>query len=281
VTVPSVLADDATITGVWSVLDGIRFRSTTVKPDGTVRLGYTGVGFPGHPAFRFDETRNAWIAVVPAGECDQIVDISHHATYRGHQCYVTGVEGTGIGLHLIGSDQVTANDLGFEMEERFVYAKYVDLTEITGYFDVYQDEFFPYWQRITFGFSPYKSTWEPNEPDPELPEVDYDRFRLGRFAVVNGVEQPVDGFPANAEALYDVTARAHYHGGEYEIVTFWPGAAATLRGTDDRGWSLAQGFTEVAAGSFEKRVHIGALYNYQEIRRNLLFDRWLAEHRRR
>lgn len=243
--VSSVLVGDATTTGVWSVLDGLRFKSTAVKPDGTVRLGYTGAGSPRHPAFTFDETRKAWIAVVPAVECDQIVDIAHHATYRDHECYVTGVEGTGIGSHLIGGDQVTADDLGFEMEERFVYSKHVDLTEITGYFDVY-----------------------------------YDRFRLGRFAVVNGVEQPVDGFPADVEALYDVTARARYHGGEYEIVTFWSGGTATLRGTDDRGWSLGQGFTEVAAGSFEKRVHIGTLYNYREIRRNLLFDRWCAEHRR-
>jgi hypothetical protein len=72
------------INGVWTVLGGLRFRSTRVKPDGTVRLGYTGAGFPGHPAFRFDEAKNAWYAVVPAAECDVIVEISHQAGYHGH-----------------------------------------------------------------------------------------------------------------------------------------------------------------------------------------------------
>jgi hypothetical protein len=79
-TVPRALADDTRITGVHAVPGGIRFKSTRIKPDGTVRLGYPGAGYPGHPAFSFDEAANAWIAVVPAADCDRVVEVAHRAT---------------------------------------------------------------------------------------------------------------------------------------------------------------------------------------------------------
>jgi urease beta subunit len=52
----------------------------------------------------------------------------------------------------------------------------------------------------------------------------------------------------------------------------------TLRTDKNTGWALDHGFVEVEPGWFEKRVHVGLLYHYREIHRNLLFDRWLAEH---
>jgi hypothetical protein len=276
-TVPRALTDDAKITGVWAVLNGMRFRSTRIKPDGTVRLGYTGAGFPGHPAFSFAEATGAWHAVVPATECDQIVEISHQATYRGRLCDVAEVDGTGVGLYLVRGDDVTADDLGFEMRERGVYWKFVALADLDDYYEVHRDVFFPYWQQLTFGFAPHAGNWEQYVPDPELPEVGYDRFRLGRFAVVNGIEQPADDFPTGMTALYEVSVLANYHGEEYQVSTIWPGGMATLRRTGDGAWALGQGFTEVAPGRFEKQAHVGTLYNYREIQRDLLFDRWLAE----
>jgi hypothetical protein len=276
-TVPRALADDAKISGVWAVLNGIRFKATRIKPDGTVRLGYTGAGYPGHPAFSFDEAANAWIAVVPATDCDRVVEVAHRATYRGHECDVAEVDGTGVGLFLVRADQVTADELGFEMRERGVYWKFVDLTELSDYYDVQKDVFFPYWQQLTFGFAPNAGNWQRYVPDPDLPEVGYDRFRLGRFAVVNGIEQPAEGVTA-AEALYEVSVLAGYHGEEYQVATIWPGGMATLRKTGDGNWAIGQGFTETVPGRFEKQAHVGTLYNYREIQRNLLFDQWLAEH---
>jgi hypothetical protein len=261
-----LLSGDPLIEGVWAVLDGVRFKSTRVKPDGTVRLGYVGAGFPGHPAFTFTESAGVWHAVVPATRCDRILEISHRATYRGHACDVVEVDGTGVGLYLVGGDDVSANELGFEQRERWVYWKFVDLAELDDYSEVHKDVFFPYWQRTTFGFAPNAGDWERYVPDPELPEVSYDRFRLGRFA--------------EGTALYDVTVLADYHGAEYEVTTIWPGGMATLRHTGDGSWALGQGFTESAPGRFEKQAHVGTLYNYREFQRDVLFDQWLAEHAR-
>lgn len=260
-TVPRTLTDDAKITGVWAVLGGMRFKSTRVKPDGTVRLGYTGAGFPGHPAFHFDEAANAWIAVVPAVECDRIVEIAHQAGYRGQPCDVTSVDGTGAGLTLIRGDDATAERLGFDTRERGVYSKYVDLTELDYYADVHKDVYFPYWQQITFGMSPDASNWQRYVPDPDLPEVGYDRFRLGRFAVVDGIERHASGVPAGATALHDVSVRANHHGSEFEVTTIWPGGMATLRRPAD---------------GTEHQAHVGTLYNYREILRDVLFDLWLG-----
>ncbi len=260
-TIPRGLADGLSVTGVWAVLGGRRFKSTRVKPDGTVRLGYTGVGEPGHRAFTFDEAAGAWTAVVPATACDQIVEIAHRATYRGHLCDVLEINGRQAVLSLVRADDRTAADLGFETVERGVHQRAVDLTGLDGYFEVHKDVFFPYWQQMTFGFSPNAGTWERYVPDPVLPEIGYDRFRLGRFAVVNGIERPAEGVPADVGALFDVSVLANYHGEEYEVSTIWPGGMATLRGR---------------AGT-ERQAHVATLYNYQEIQHDLLFDRWRAE----
>lgn len=242
-TVPRALADDLRITGVWAVLGGTRFKSTRIKPNGTVRLGYTGAGFPGHDAFRFDETANAWIAVVPATECDGIAEIAHQAGYRGHRCDVAEIDDTGVGLYLVRGDDATADELGFQMRERGVYWKFVDLADLDYYEDVHKDVFFPYWQQITFGFAPNAGNWERYAPDPDLPEVGYDRF-------------PHDP---------DVTVLANHHGTEYRVAAMWPGGTATLHPTSGDGPEL--------------QAHIGTLYNYRQIHRDRRFDQWLAEHR--
>jgi hypothetical protein len=265
------------VNGVWAVLNGVRFKATRVRPDGTVRLGYTGAGHPGHSAFSVDPATGAWNAVVPAPECDRIVEISHQAGYRRRQCHVAEIDSTGVVLNLVGGDDVTARELGFEMRERGVYSRFVTFADLDDYADVYKDVFFPYWQRLTFGFAPHAGDWQRYVPDPDLPPAGYDRFRLGRFAMVNDIEQPAEDFPAGASAFYEVSVAAHYRGEAYQVTTVRSNGMATLRGTGDGTWALGQGFTEVASGRFEKQAHIGMLYGYQEIRRDLVFDRWLAE----
>ena len=277
-TTPRLLTGEPLTTGVWAVLDGVWFKATRIKPDGTVRLGYTGVGHPGHEAFSFNESTGAWHAVLPATRLDRIVEISHRAIDRGRVCDVAETDGKGVGLYLVHGDDAAGVELGFEQRERGVYCKWVDLTELESYAEVHNDVFFPYWQQTTFGFAPNASTWERHVPDPDLPEIAYDRFRLGRFAVVNGIEKPAVGLPDGGTALYDVSVLANYHGAEYEVTTVWPGGMATLRHTGDGDWALGQGFTASAPGQFDKQAHVGTLYNYRELHRDILFDRWLSEH---
>jgi hypothetical protein len=281
VTIPRALTNDPKFSGVRARLNGLWFKSGRIKADGTVQLGYTGSGLPGNPAFAFDESRDAWIATVQAAECDRIVAITHHATYRGRTCAVTGIHDTSVGLLLQDGDAVVADELGFEMQERFVYAKFVGFADLDDYYEVHRDVYFSYWQQVTFGFSLNQGNWERYVPDPDLPRVGYDRFRLGRFAVVDGVEQPVEGFPTDVSALFEVTVLANYHGEEYHVDSISPDGMANLSGIGYGSWSLRQGFTEVELGWFEKQVHIGTLYNYREIQRNLLFDQWLAEQQAR
>lgn len=299
--IPRALANGADRLGVWAVLGGLTFRSTDVKPDGTVRLGYNGTGFPGHPAFEFDERRGRWKATVPAEQCDSVTDYSPRADYRGHPCDIVAIEDDAAGLYLHLGDDVAAHDLGFEMLERGVYSRSVPFAELDSVYQIAGDELFPLWQARTFGVALDASNWADHPDDPNPPEIDYPRLRAGRYATVDGREYVVragtlvapDGTtrplppPDDLEALTDVSGVVGYHGGTYSVVAAWPGGSLTLRaeGPDLDGqtagradWALRQGFTEVQPGRFEKQVHVGSVYSYREVRRNVLFDLWKAEH---
>lgn len=258
------LIDRVKINGVWTVLGSMRFRSTTVKPDGTVRLGYTGAGFPGYPAFRFDEAKNAWYAVVPAAECDVIVEISHQASYHGHLCTVNEADHDGVGLQLVGGDDPEARALGFDMVERWVYQKFVSHTDVDHHVVVHGDLLFPYWQQSTFGFSLHAGNWQQHISGPCASSVGYDRFRAGGLIVGDGTGRAPDDPAADAGGLYDVSTRASHRGEEFQVVTISPGGMAALR--------------RASGEDAEHFAHVSTLYNYREILRDVLFDRWLAEH---
>jgi hypothetical protein len=296
--IPRALANGADHSGVWAVLDGLTFKATRVKADGTIRLGYTGAGFPGHPDFTYDERRQVWQATMPADRCDSVTNYSPRADYRGRPCTVVAIHEDSLGLYLIGDD-VAAHDLGFETLERGVYWRDVPFAELDSVYHVAEDLLFPLWQAATFGVALDASNWADHPDDPNPPEIGYPRLRTGRHASVDGREYAVrddtlvapDGTtrplpaPGDLDALTDVSVAVGYHGATYDVAAAWPGGSLTLRceGPNLDGqtagradWALRQGFTEVQPGRYEKQVHIGAVYSYREVRRNVLFDLWKA-----
>ncbi|HWC81803.1 MAG TPA: hypothetical protein VG756_17785 [Pseudonocardiaceae bacterium] len=252
--------------GVWAMLDGRSFRSSSIKPDGTVRLAFTGDGAPDHPAFRRDPATGAWRAVLPAPHCHRLISVSTHATHRGLPCTVSDLAGHRVDLEFGGAD-ADARRLGFARGADGTHRKQVDFAELANWYQVHRDLLFGHWQRRTFGFTLWASNWRRHTAEHDLPPTGYPAFRTGI-----GTEGAAIG-----SALVEISVCAAYRGEDYAVPVMGRDGRTLLRKDGgDGSWALDQGFRLAGPHRWEKQVPAAMLYAYRETHRNLLFDQWLA-----
>jgi hypothetical protein len=117
------------------------YRSTGIRPDGTVRLFFDSISPPEDDEFTRHPQADVWIRVVSAEECDRVVQVSTHARYGRYRCYVDRISDDGM------ADLIHSSDApGFEMVEQGVYQKQVHVNELRDYHEIHSDLLFAYWR---------------------------------------------------------------------------------------------------------------------------------------
>jgi hypothetical protein len=127
---------------------GRNYRSTGIRPDGTVRLFFDSIAPPEDDEFTRHPEADVWIRVVRAEECERVVEVTTGARYGAHQCHVESIDEKGMALVFASGGSAPP---GFEQVERGVYQKTVHVTELRDYREVHGDVLFRYLRDRVFG----------------------------------------------------------------------------------------------------------------------------------
>jgi hypothetical protein len=129
-----------------TTFNGRVFRSTGIRPDGTVRLFFDSVAPPEDDEFTRHPEADVWIRVVKAEECDRVVEVVTSARYGRYQCQVANISDDGTALLFSAK-----GGPDFEMIEPGSYQKTVNVNELSDYHEIHLDLLFNYWRDRTFG----------------------------------------------------------------------------------------------------------------------------------
>jgi hypothetical protein len=117
------------------------YRSTGIRPDGTVRLFFDSISPPEDDEFTRHPHADVWIRVVRAEDCDRVVEVSTSARYGRYECGVQSISDDGMALLFTGK---AGPD--FEMIEPGSYQKTVHISELRDYHEIHSDLLFVYWR---------------------------------------------------------------------------------------------------------------------------------------
>jgi hypothetical protein len=117
------------------------YRSTGIRPDGTVRLFFDSIAPPEDDEFTRHPNADVWIRVVSAADCDRVVQVVTSARYGRYECQVANISEDGMALLFSAK-----GGPDFEMIEPGSYQKAVHINELRDYHEIHLDLLFNYWR---------------------------------------------------------------------------------------------------------------------------------------
>jgi hypothetical protein len=131
--------------GIFATVNGVEYRADSYPMNGRVTL-FAGED-PNSDLFAWSAAHNGWVATVPAGACDRLVEITSLADYQGHTCQVISIAPDGsVGLYYAGEEKAAVLRDGFVQIEAGTWAKTVDVHDLHRYRERHTDLRFDEWK---------------------------------------------------------------------------------------------------------------------------------------